>query len=58
MENALEAKKCYEKALEIEPDNESYKGNLSIAIEKLRAQESQSSPNPFAALSGGKKQII
>lgn len=30
-----EAKECYKKALEMEPDNESYKNNLQLAEEKM-----------------------
>lgn len=36
-----EAKESYQKALEMEPDNESYKNNLQVAEEKL-AQPSMS----------------
>ncbi|XP_031839502.1 small glutamine-rich tetratricopeptide repeat-containing protein alpha [Nomia melanderi] len=38
MEKDKEAKASYEKALEMEPDNESYKNNLQVAVEKLAQQ--------------------
>ena len=41
---------CYLKALELEPDNESYRGNLAIAEDKLRADPSQPPVNPFTGL--------
>lgn len=37
MEIFDEAVKCYEKALEIDPENEGYKKNLGLAKEKLQA---------------------
>ena len=37
MEIFDEAVKCYEKALEIDPENEGYKKNLGLAKEKLTA---------------------
>uniref|UniRef100_A0A914GW27 SGTA homodimerisation domain-containing protein n=1 Tax=Globodera rostochiensis TaxID=31243 RepID=A0A914GW27_GLORO len=53
-DHAVEA---YKKALEIDPGNESYKNNLSIAEDKLRqAQEAFANnpqPNPFANMFGG-----
>ncbi|XP_033219621.1 small glutamine-rich tetratricopeptide repeat-containing protein alpha-like [Belonocnema kinseyi] len=33
-----EAKECYKKALDVEPDNESYKNNLQLAEEKIAQQ--------------------
>ena len=33
-----EAKECYKKALQIEPDNESYQNNLQLAEEKIAQQ--------------------
>ena len=54
MNNHVKAKECYEMALYLDPDNESYKSNLTIANEKINSEGSQSAPpNPFAALAGG-----
>ena len=36
MDKIRDALECYQKALEFEPDNESYKNNLSVAEEKFR----------------------
>lgn len=38
LEKHKEAKESYQKALEIEPDNESYKNNLQLTEEKLAQQ--------------------
>lgn len=35
------AKECYQKALELEPDNDSYRSNLAIAEEKLQSEPQQ-----------------
>ena len=39
MEIYDEAINCYKKALELDPDNEGYKKNLTIAEEKQRLQQ-------------------
>jgi len=44
------ARDCYKKATELDPSNESYANNLSIAEEKVREMERQ---DPLAALAGG-----
>ncbi|KAK6054987.1 tetratricopeptide repeat protein [Cooperia oncophora] len=54
-EQAVEA---YKKALELDPNQESFKNNLKIAEEKVKeleaaAQASGAQPNPFAAMFGG-----
>lgn len=47
-----EAVHAYKKAVELDPQNESYKSNLSIAEEKLReAQTSGSQPGGMGGLS-------
>ncbi|XP_012277684.1 small glutamine-rich tetratricopeptide repeat-containing protein alpha isoform X1 [Orussus abietinus] len=38
LERYREAKECYQKALEMEPDNEGYKNNIQLAEEKLTQQ--------------------
>lgn len=40
-----EAKECYEKAVQLDPQNESYRSNLQIAQEKLREANLNSQPN-------------
>jgi tetratricopeptide (TPR) repeat protein len=37
VEKHKEAVDCFKKALELEPDNESYKSNLQLAQEKVKA---------------------
>ncbi|VDL86128.1 unnamed protein product [Nippostrongylus brasiliensis] len=54
-EQAVEA---YKKALELDPNQESFKNNLKIAEEKVKeleaaAQASGAQPNPFASMFGG-----
>merc|ERR1711937_303549 len=43
-----ESENCYEKALKLEPDNESYKKNIQIVKDKLKEQAG----NPMAAMQG------
>ena len=43
VEKQKEAVECFEKALELEPENESYKSNLTLAKEKLNTT---GSPGP------------
>lgn len=51
--NYAEAVESYSKALELEPNNESYKNNLAIAEEKKnQAEQFRANSNPFAGLSG------
>lgn len=38
LQNHKEAKECFQKALEMEPDNESYRNNLQLAEEKIAQQ--------------------
>ncbi|XP_043467653.1 small glutamine-rich tetratricopeptide repeat-containing protein alpha-like [Leptopilina heterotoma] len=38
LQNYKEAKECFQKALEMEPDNESYRNNLQLAEEKIAQQ--------------------
>merc|ERR1719281_1302071 len=47
-----ESENCYEKALGLEPDNESYKKNLEIVKEKLKEQ-SAAAPAGFPGMPGG-----
>lgn len=35
LQNYKEAKECFQKAVEMEPDNESYRNNLQLAEEKI-----------------------
>ncbi|WKX95724.1 hypothetical protein Q1695_012296 [Nippostrongylus brasiliensis] len=54
-EQAVEA---YKKALELDPNQESFKNNLKIAEERVKeleaaAQASGAQPNPFASMFGG-----
>ena len=52
-EQAVEA---YKRALELEPNQESYKNNLKIAEDKVRElnqARGDGAPNPFASLFGG-----
>lgn len=44
------ARDCYKKAVELDPNNESYVNNLSIAEEKVSELERQ---DPLSALAGG-----
>lgn len=44
------ARDCYKKAVELDPANESYRSNLSIAEEKVTELERQ---DPLSALAGG-----
>ncbi|KAL7287019.1 hypothetical protein TKK_0018812 [Trichogramma kaykai] len=46
------SKEFYEKALELEPDNESFKNNLQITLEKLE-QDKFYTENPNSSVSGG-----
>ncbi|KAL3119654.1 hypothetical protein niasHT_006740 [Heterodera trifolii] len=52
-----QAVEAYKKALELDPGNESYKNNLSIAEDKLlkarEALRNNPQPNPFANMFGG-----
>lgn len=41
-----EAKECYEKAVSLEPQNDSYLNNLKVAEEKLRETNLGSQGNP------------
>jgi len=43
-----ESENCYEKALKLEPDNDSYKKNIQIVKDKLKEQAA----NPMAAMGG------
>merc|ERR1712241_675182 len=43
-----ESENCYEKALKLEPDNDSYKKNIQIVKDKLTEQAA----NPMAAMGG------
>merc|ERR1712109_92438 len=47
-----ESENCYEKALGLEPDNESYKKNLEIVKEKLKEQQA-AAPAGSAGMPGG-----
>ena len=49
LEQFRETRDCYKRALELEPDNEGYARNLSIAEEKL-ASTPQQAANPLAGL--------
>lgn len=48
-----QAKECYKKAVELEPDNESYKGNLAIAEEKLQSEPQSSRQNTVPGFGTG-----
>uniref|UniRef100_A0A7E4UYW8 SGTA_dimer domain-containing protein n=1 Tax=Panagrellus redivivus TaxID=6233 RepID=A0A7E4UYW8_PANRE len=52
--NYVEAVEAYRKALELDPNNESYKNNMAIAEEKKTQAEEQfrANPNPFGGLGG------
>lgn len=39
-----EAVRCYERAVQLEPDNESYQSNLQIAEEKLKTNGAERGP--------------
>jgi len=47
-----ESENCYEKALKLEPDNDSYKKNLEIVKEKLKDQKA-AAPAGFPGMPGG-----
>merc|ERR1711976_751905 len=47
-----ESENCYEKALKLEPENDSYKKNLEIVREKLKDQKS-AAPAGFPGMPGG-----
>merc|ERR1711892_576276 len=47
-----ESENCYEKALVLEPDNDSYKKNLEIVREKLKDQK-QAAPAGFPGMPAG-----
>ncbi len=49
VEKHKEAVDCFKKAIEIEPDNESYKSNLKLAEDRLKSVGSpgQSKKAPF-----------
>jgi small glutamine-rich tetratricopeptide repeat-containing protein alpha len=49
VEKHKEAVDCFKKAIEIEPDNESYKSNLKLAEDRLKSVGSpgQSKETPF-----------
>jgi tetratricopeptide (TPR) repeat protein len=45
VEKHKEAVECFKKAIEIEPDNESYKTNLKLAEDKLKSVGSPGQSN-------------
>lgn len=48
-----EAVRCYERAVQLEPDNESYQSNLQIAEEKLKQTGGASGTNPLTGMGMG-----
>lgn len=50
MEKYVQALECYEKALQLDPENEGYQNNMKIAKEKV--QEQQANPMPFPGFGG------
>lgn len=48
-----EAVRCYERAVQLEPENESYQSNLQIAEEKMRQLGNGGASGDRSALGGG-----
>ncbi|KAG1703673.1 Small glutamine-rich tetratricopeptide repeat-containing protein alpha [Nymphon striatum] len=51
--NHVEARNCYQKAVDIDPENASYQGNLKIAEEKLKETPSNRPANVPSGDAGG-----